>query len=147
MSNAAALPPRRTFGVIRGGKELQRQLSIGPLTVCLCPHDELIRPSNCYFPPLELSVGVLGNAFPLEFHGLFTQVSRPGRTVGESVGGTFSINCFDWSNKIRYDVFDTRSDTEFKSKGISSQHVSIFGHIRTKLKNRRIIRFPPLLLI
>ena len=45
--------------------------------------------------------------------GLFTQGSRPGRIVNESVGGTFEMDSADWSNGIRYHVFDTRSDTEY----------------------------------
>jgi len=51
VSNVAALPPRRTFGVVRGGIGLPRQLSFGPLIVCLCPSDESIRPSKKYLSP------------------------------------------------------------------------------------------------
>jgi len=38
---------------------------------------------------IKLSVGVAGNAYLLEIDGLFTHGSRPGRTVGDSVGGIF----------------------------------------------------------
>ena len=55
-----------------------------------------------------------GNADLLEIEGLFTQGSRPGRTVGESVGGVFEMDNSDWSNGLRYQIFDNRSDTEFK---------------------------------
>ena len=62
---------------------------------------------------LKLSVGVTSHAYLLEIEGLFTQGSRPGRTLGESVGGIFEMDNFDWSNRIRYHIFDTRPDTEF----------------------------------
>ena len=40
--------------------------------------------------------------------------SRPGRTVGESVGGILKMDSSDLSNGIRYHIIDTRPDTEFK---------------------------------
>jgi len=54
----------------------------------------------------------------LEIEGLFTQGRRPGRTVGESVGGIFEMDSSDWSNGIRYHIFQTRPDTEFKLQPI-----------------------------
>ena len=63
---------------------------------------------------VKLSVGVTGHAYLLEIEGLFTQGSRPGRTFGESVGGILEMDSSDWSNGIRYHVFDTKPDTEFK---------------------------------
>jgi len=36
VSKFAAPSPRSTFRVVRGGIGLPRQLSFGPLTVCLC---------------------------------------------------------------------------------------------------------------
>ena len=33
---------------------------------------------------------------------------------GESVGVIFEMDSSDWSNGIRYHIFDTRPDTEFK---------------------------------
>jgi hypothetical protein len=87
VSNAAALPPRRTFGVIRGGNELQRQLSIGPLTVCLCPHDELIRPSNYYFPPLNSVSAFSGTLFPSNsMVYLLKYRDQVGQSASRSVG-------------------------------------------------------------
>jgi len=62
----------------------------------------------------KLSVGVTCHAYLLEIEGLFTQGSRPGRTVGEWVGGIIEMDSSDWSNGIRYHTFETRSDTEFK---------------------------------
>jgi hypothetical protein len=53
MSNVAALPPRHVLGVVRGRIRLPCQLSFGPLTVCLCPPDESIRPSNYYLSLLN----------------------------------------------------------------------------------------------
>ena len=50
----------------------------------------------------------------LDIEGLFTQRSRPGRTVGESVGGILEMDSSDWSNGIRYHLVDIRPDTEFK---------------------------------
>jgi len=44
---------------------------------------------------------------------LFTQGSRPGRTVGESVGGIFETGSSDWSSGIRYHIFDLRPDIDF----------------------------------
>jgi hypothetical protein len=58
------------------------------------------------------SVGVTGHFYLLEIDGLFTHGSRPGRTSAESVGGTFEMDYSDWSNVIRHNTFDTRSDTE-----------------------------------
>jgi hypothetical protein len=49
----------------------------------------------------KLSVGVTSHAYLLETDGLFTQGSRPGRTLGESVGGIFEMDSSDWSNGIR----------------------------------------------
>jgi hypothetical protein len=62
---------------------------------------------------VKLSVGVTCHADLLEIEGLFTQGSRPGWTVGESVGGILVMDSSDWSNGIRYHIFDTRHDTEF----------------------------------
>ena len=64
----------------------------------------------------KLSVGGTSPSYLLEIKGLFTQGSRPGRTVGESVGGIIEMYSSDWSNGIRYHIFDTRPDTEFKQK-------------------------------
>jgi len=50
----------------------------------------------------------------LETEGLFTHGLRPGRTVGESVGGIFEMDSSDWLNRIRCHTFDTRPDTELK---------------------------------
>jgi hypothetical protein len=61
-----------------------------------------------------LSVGVTSDAVLLEIEGLFTQGSRPGRTVGVSVAGILKMDNSDWSNGIRYHIFVTRPDTEFK---------------------------------
>ena len=63
---------------------------------------------------VKLSVGVTRHAEILRIEGLFTQGSRPGRTFGELVGGIFDLDCSDWSSGIRYQIFDTRLDTEFK---------------------------------
>jgi hypothetical protein len=62
----------------------------------------------------KLSVGLTCQAYLLEIDGLLTQGSRPGRTVGGSVGGFSGMDCSDWSNGIQYQIFDTRPDTEFK---------------------------------
>jgi len=64
---------------------------------------------------LKLSVGLTCQAYLLEIDGLLTQGSRPGRTVGGSVGGFSGIHCSDWSNGIQYQIFDNRPDTEFNS--------------------------------
>jgi len=61
-----------------------------------------------------VSVGVTCDAYLLELGGPFTYGSRPGRTVGESVGRIFQMDCSDWSDGIRYHIFDTRPDTDFK---------------------------------
>ena len=58
------------------------------------------------------SVNLTSQVYLLETEGLFTQGSRPGRTVGGSVGGIFEMDCSDWSNGIQYQIFDTRPDTE-----------------------------------
>jgi hypothetical protein len=64
---------------------------------------------------LKLSVVVTSHAYLLEIQGLFTQGSRPGRTLGESVGGISEMESSDWSNGIRYHTFDARSNTEFNT--------------------------------
>jgi hypothetical protein len=74
-----------------------------------------------------LSVSVPGNAYLLEIEGLLTQGSRPGWTVGESVGGNFKMDSSDWSNGIRYHVFDTTSDTEFNSRTEGPKCVALRG--------------------
>jgi hypothetical protein len=66
------------------------------------------------------SVGRTCPFYLLEIEGLLTQGSRPGRTFGESVGGILEMDSSDWSNGIRHHVFDTRSDTEFKSTSTPS---------------------------
>jgi len=65
----------------------------------------------------KLSAGVTCDAYLLKIEGLFTQGSRPDRTVGESVGGILELDSSDWSNGIRYHIIDTRPDTEFKANG------------------------------
>jgi len=67
-----------------------------------------------FFTRIKLSVGVTCHAYVLEIEGPFTQRSRPGRTVGESVGGILGMDNSDWSNGIRYHFVDTRHDTEFQ---------------------------------
>ena len=62
----------------------------------------------------KLSVSVTSHAYLLEIEGLFTQGSRPDRTVGKSVGGMLETHSSDRSIGIRYHIFDTRPDTEFK---------------------------------
>ena len=42
--------------------------------------------------PFKLSVGATCRPEILEINGLFTQGSRPGRTVGGSVGGIFEMD-------------------------------------------------------
>ena len=56
----------------------------------------------------ELSVDRTGPFYDLEFEGLFTQGSRPGRTFGESVGGILIMDSSDWSNE-----FDTISSIPY----------------------------------
>ena len=63
---------------------------------------------------LKISVGVTSHPDLLEIDGLFTQGWQTGRTSGESVGGMFEMDSSNWSKGIRYHIFDTRSDTEFK---------------------------------
>jgi len=70
----------------------------------------------CPAKVLKLSVGVTGHPYLLEIDGLFTQGPRPGRTFGESVGGILEMDSSDWSNRIRYHTFDTRSDAEFEMR-------------------------------
>jgi hypothetical protein len=53
------------------------------------------------------------DAESFEIEGLFTQGSRPSRASGETVGGIIEMDSSDWSNGIRYHIFDTRPDTEF----------------------------------
>ena len=81
----------------------------------------------------KLSVGgtTTSPSYLLETEGLFTQGSRPGRTVGESVGGILEMYSSDWSNGIRYHVFDTRPDTEFKPQSWEKNSQS-FARARTR---------------
>jgi hypothetical protein len=65
---------------------------------------------------------VTGHAYLLEIEGLFIRGSRPGRNVGQSVGGNLEMDSSDWSSGIRYYVIDTRPDTENKLS------VSMTGH-------------------
>ena len=68
---------------------------------------------------LKLSVGGTCRLEILEIEVLFTQASRPGRTLGESVGEISEMDCSDWSNGIQHHIFVTRPDTEFKTKNNS----------------------------
>jgi len=52
----------------------------------------------------KLSVGGTCPSDLLGIDGLFTQGWRPGRTVGESIGGIFGTDSADWSNGIRYQI-------------------------------------------
>jgi hypothetical protein len=63
---------------------------------------------------VQLSVGLTSHPDLHETWDLFTEGSRPGPTYGGSVGLIFRIDCSDWSNGIRYHIFVTRPDTEFK---------------------------------
>jgi len=75
----------------------------------------MAEPSNrSLSPSLKINESTTGHAYLLEIRGLFNEGSRPGRTFRESVGGILKIDRSDWSNGIRYQVFDTRPDTEFK---------------------------------
>ena len=65
---------------------------------------------------IKLSVGGTCPSYLLEIGGLLTQGRRRRRTVGEPVGGILKMDSSDWSNRIRYHIFDTRLDTEFKSQ-------------------------------
>ena len=71
-------------------------------------------PTTLQGAQVKLSVGETGLPCFLEIEGLFTQGQRPGRTFNESVGGTFEMDSSDWLNGIRYHIFGTRPDTEFK---------------------------------
>jgi hypothetical protein len=63
---------------------------------------------------LKLSVSLTGHAYLLEIQGLFTQGWRSGRSFAESVGGFLRVDSAAGSNGIRYNIFDTRPDSEFK---------------------------------
>jgi hypothetical protein len=63
---------------------------------------------------VKLSVRVTGHPEILETEGLLTQGSSSGRSLSESVGGIFGMDSSDWSNGIRYHIFYSRPDTEFK---------------------------------
>ena len=69
---------------------------------------------------LKLSFGRTSPFYLLEIEGLFTQGSRPGRTFGDSVGGFLVMDGSDWSNGIRYHIFVTRPDTEFKAERVGA---------------------------
>ena len=66
---------------------------------------------------LQFKLPVRNKCHPylLDIEGLFTQGWRPGRTLGESVGGISEIDSSDWSSGIRYHAFVTRPDTEFNT--------------------------------
>jgi len=74
--------------------------------------------THCEVLGLKLSVGVPRNADLPVIEGLFPQGLRPGRTVGESVDGIFTMDCSDLSKGICDHIIDTRPDTEFKLNGI-----------------------------
>jgi len=79
--------------------------------------------------PFKLSVGETNPSYLLEIEGLFTRGSRPGRTVGESVGGILEMDSSDWSNGIRYHTFGTRPDTGFKKCGLNVCVGDVTGNI------------------
>jgi len=71
--------------------------------------------------PYKLSVGVTSHPYLLKILGLFSQESRPGRASGGSVNGISKTDFSDCSSasgtRTRYQIFDTRSDTEVKKRG------------------------------
>jgi len=73
-------------------------------------HDS--KPSQ--LPTLNSVSASLVTLISSKIEGLFTQESRPGRSAGYLVGGMFALDGFDWSNGIRYHIFDTKPDTELK---------------------------------
>jgi len=111
----------RDVAVVPGGAEAARGLGRLRSPACVCAHclvrkilaaRSIIHHICTLF--LKLSVGLTGQVYLLEIEGLFTQGSRPGRTVGGLVGGIFGMDRSDWSNGNQYQVFDTRPDTDFK---------------------------------
>jgi hypothetical protein len=81
----------------------------------LAPVAPYRRCTECLFCwHLKLSVGGTGPSDLLEIEGLLTQGLRPGRTDGQPVGGIFKTDSSDWSNGIRYHIFDTIPNTKFK---------------------------------
>jgi hypothetical protein len=97
---------------------------------------------------LKLRVQRIGLSHLLQSEGLIIERSRPGLTVGGSEDDIFLIDCFDWSNGMRCQVFDTRPDTEFHSETKlhialddpacnMSQALSRGGTTRMKRRRRR----------
>jgi len=80
---------------------------------------------------LKLSVGDTIVPDPLETEGLLTQGLRGGRTVGEPVGGILELDSSDWSNGIRYHIFDTRPDSGFNCLSVYGQSVTICANSQT----------------
>ena len=76
------------------------------------------QPRVVYLIPTHLnfriSVGATWNADLLEIEGLFTQGSRPSRTVGEPVAGILITDSSDRSDGNYFDTHSTRPNTEFK---------------------------------
>jgi hypothetical protein len=70
------------------------------------------------------------NFHHLEIEGTFTQGSRSGRTVGESVGGMFEMDCSYGSNRLPYYKVDTKPDTEFIARGIDEPSPRVCLSIR-----------------
>jgi hypothetical protein len=70
---------------------------------------------------LKLSAGRTCPVYPLEIDGLFTQGSRPSRTLGESVVGISEMDFSDSSNGIRYHIFVTRPGTEFSVRNFCGE--------------------------
>jgi hypothetical protein len=103
-------PPVRNSGIV-GGKFLERTLeavrkpdSRAPYTARRCKLRRVVT-------HVKPRVGVTSHAETLEIEGLFAQGSRPGRTLGESVGGILEMDNSDWSNRIQYRILDIRPDT------------------------------------
>jgi len=89
-----------------------------PEKLVLKPGELVLKPEK---PVFKLSVGVTHPAYLLETKDLFTHGSRCSRTVGEPSSGFLEMDSSDWywSNGIRYHIFDTRPDTEFRMHGYS----------------------------
>jgi len=103
-STCTALPGQAARSGRRPRAPGRRSHPAGPLAYSFVSSTQRLR-------SLTLSVTLTIQGHFLEVEGLLTQGSRPGRTVGGSVGEIFEMDCSDWSNGIQYQIFDTGPDT------------------------------------
>jgi hypothetical protein len=87
-------------------------------------------PHSCELVPhsLKLSVGLTGQVYLLDIEGLYTQGSRPARTVGGSVG-----EILEWTVLIGRTGFNTRASIQYAILSLSYPSIRTLTQLSARL--------------